>query len=167
MRLSLAAIWGVGGIVALLGEAILRLLPLGLAPLLSGELTLQQGALYVVVIAFFGFAEGYRGFQRAFSPRAAARALWLSDHGSTAQKALAPLFCMALLWATRRRLIVNWLLVIGIVALILLVGQVPQPYRGMIDGGVVVGLSWGVVATVAFFVRGLRRGGLDVPLELE
>lgn len=166
MKVSWSSIWGIGGVLALLGEAVWRLLPLGLAPLREGSLTGSQAALYAVVVGFFGFAEGYRGFQQAFSPRAAARALWLTDHGSLAQKLLAPMFCMALMWATRRRLIINWLLVFGIVTVIILVREVPAPYRNMIDGGVVVGLSWGIVATIGHFARGAMGRGRLAALEL-
>jgi hypothetical protein len=167
MRLGWASVWGIGGTAALLVEAIVRLLPLGLEPLRSGQLSASQGALYFVVVLFFGFAEGYRGFQRAFSPRAAARAVWLDHHGTVLQRALAPLFCMALISATRRRLIVNWALVFGIVALIVLVRQLPPPYRGMIDGGVVVGLSWGTLATLLLFARAARGDGDAFGLELD
>jgi hypothetical protein len=66
---------------------------------------------------------------------------------------------MALVEATRRRLIINWLLVLGITALIMILRRTPQPYRGIVDGGVVVGLVWGTLAT-AWYLGLMVRGKL-------
>ncbi|MEM9385744.1 MAG: hypothetical protein AAGA68_11835 [Pseudomonadota bacterium] len=103
-------------------------------------------ALIVSVLAMAWF-EGYRGFQQSFSPRFAARAAELGEGATAPQALLAPLVCMGLLWAPRRRLIGAWSLTAGIVVLVLLFRQLPQPWRGILDAGVFVGLSWGLVAT--------------------
>ncbi len=155
------------GVLALLVEAIVRLFPPALAPLVEGTLTLEQALAYLGTVVFFGFVEGYRGFQRAFSPRAAARAVWLDRADAPAWlKVLAPLFCMALVHATPRRLVTNWLLVTGIVGLILLVRMLPQPWRAIVDGGVVVGLSWGAVSLLVSYAKQLYGTAGDVPLGL-
>jgi hypothetical protein len=57
--------------------------------------------------------------------------------------------------ATRRRQITSWSLTLGIIALVIGVRYLVQPWRGIIDAGVVVGLAWGVVAVGWFAVRGL------------
>lgn len=166
-RPSWPSLWGMFGVLALCVEAIVRLFPPAIAPLVDRSLTLPQALIYLATVGFFAFAEGYRGFQKAFSPRAAARAVWLDREGApTWLRVLAPLFCMALVHATRRRLVANWILVTGIVAIIVLVRMLPQPWRAIVDGGVVVGLSWGVLSLLVSYARELRGTAGDVPLAL-
>ena len=31
--------------------------------------------------------------------------------------------------------------------------MIPQPWRGVLDFGVIVGLSWGIIATVIYFAK--------------
>jgi hypothetical protein len=50
-----------------------------------------------------------------------------------------------------------------IVALVLLVRQLPQPWRGIVDAGVVVGLTWGALAITYFTVRALQGAAMPVP----
>jgi hypothetical protein len=52
---------------------------------------------------------------------------------------------MSFFGASRRGLTLAWGLLICIVALVLLVHQLGQPWRGIVDGGVVVGLAWGAI----------------------
>jgi hypothetical protein len=152
---ALIAAWGVIGIVALLIEAILRLTPLALEPLRGPGMTGTQAALYVAWCGFNAYAEGYRGFQRAFVPRVIARALYLGRRPRPLFVLLAPLFCMGLFHAPRRRLLASWGLLIGISLLVMLVRRLPQPWRGIIDAGVVVGLAYGGVALVLAFAAAL------------
>jgi hypothetical protein len=112
------------------------------------------------------FFEGYRGFQRALSPRLVARA-WHLGHCPTWWHALlAPLFCLSLMHAARRRLLVSWLLVGAVICLALVMHTFAQPARGIIDAGVVVGLSWGVGSILVFTGRALRGRPVEVALEL-
>lgn len=155
----LMAAWGVLGVLAILGQAIFRLGALALEPLRDGSvLTGGQIALYIGWTVFNAYAEGYRGFQRAFSPRVVARAVHLGRHPTPLRVLLAPLYCMALFGATRRRLIVAWVMLGGIALLVTLVRQLPQPWRGIVDAGVVVGLLWGVVVIVWLFARAVVQG---------
>ena len=150
------ALWCDLGVLALLGQAIARLLPRALEPILDGSLDAGSTVAYVVSVVAFAYSEGYRGFQTQFSPRAVARALYLAEHPRTVHVVFAPLFTIGLFHATRRRLLGSWLLLIGVIGLIVLVSQMSQPWRGAVDAGVVVGLTWGAIATLAMFVRGLR-----------
>jgi hypothetical protein len=154
------ASWGVFGVLALLGQAMWRLTPLALEPLQQGMMTGFQWALYISWAVFNAYAEGYRGFQRSFSPRVVARAIHLSHHPKALHVALAPLFCMGLFHAKRRRLIASWVLTGVIILLIIVIRQIPQPWRGIVDVGVVVGLAWGALSIIALFVRAL---GGNVP----
>ena len=67
---------------------------------------------------------------------------------------LAPAFAMGWFYATRRRLLVSWILTVGIVTLVLIVHGMAQPWRGIVDAGVVVGLTWGMVSIVWIAARG-------------
>lgn len=160
----LIVLWGVVGALALLLNAIRRLAVLALEPLVDPrlELTGWHLALYVASVVLNGYAEGYRGFQRGFAPRTVARALHLARHPRALHVVLAPLYVMGLIHATRRRLIASWVLLVGIVGLVLLVRRLAQPWRGIIDAGVVVGLGWGVVVMVVQLVRGLAGRSMPV-----
>ncbi|MSP62644.1 MAG: hypothetical protein EXR72_20410 [Myxococcales bacterium] len=157
---TLAAVWGLAGVALLLGNAIVRLAPRAWEAL-SSDLTWYQWAAVALVVVGMAWSEGYRGFQQAFSPRVAARARYLADHVTLARALLAPLFCMAYFHATRRRQIVSLTVSAGIVVLVLVVRLIPQPWRGIIDCGVVVGLAWGLVALLVFALRAFSGRGLD------
>jgi hypothetical protein len=162
---ALAAGWGVGGISLLLGWAIARLSVIAwralAAPLGPGH----WAALGAVVLAM-AFFEGYRGFQQGFSPRVAARARHLSLHPTLVRAVLAPLFCAGYFGAPRARRIASVAVSIGIVLLILLVGRLTQPWRGIIDAGVVVGLTWGLLSLWIFTARAFSPNGLNHPADV-
>lgn len=145
---KIGAVWGLGGVLLLLGSAIYRLTPIALDAF-SYDLLWYHWVTLVVFLFFMIYAEGYRGFQQRFSPRVAARARHLMGHPDTLHVALAPFFCMAYFHAPRKRKVTSISLTGGIVVLILIVRLLPQPWRGIIDVGVVVGLIWGVVSLVA------------------
>ncbi len=146
---KLAAAWGVGGIVLLLADAIYRLTPLAIETFDSALGVLHWGALVVWAAAML-VMEGYMGFQRSFSPRFAARARYLAEHPNLVRSLFAPFFCMGYFHATRGVQIRSILLTIGIVALVVGVRRVDQPWRGIIDLGVVLGLTWGTVSIAVF-----------------
>lgn len=151
---SLGAAWGVTGVVALLGFAIVRLAPMAEAALAKPLTPLQWLGLGLSLI-FFGYTEGYRAFQLQFAPRVVARAFSLIERPSAVRVALAPAFAMGYFGATRKRLIVSWALTAGIVVLVKLVGLVGQPWRGIIDLGVIVALGWGAACIVVLAVQAL------------
>lgn len=152
-----ALVWGVGGFLALLLFALWRLVPMALA---STELPWNalHWAIFGLNLLVMGWFEGYRGFQKGYSPRLAARARHLFDFATARQALLAPLVCMGFLDAPRRRLIGAWALTGGIVAVVMVYRLLPQPWRGILDAGVVLGLLWGVAATAHATWRALREG---------
>lgn len=160
-RASWASWWGIVGVIALLGHAIWRLTPKALETF-TFELTVVQWVVLGVVVLFMAYSEGYKGFQKAFSPRVASRALHVGQRSVVAQ-VLSPIFCMALFDATKKRLIVSWVLVTMIVLLIISVSFLSDPWRGIVDVGVVVGLGWGLLATLAHFFRALGGAPLKDP----
>ncbi len=147
--------WGLAGVTVLLGQAIWRLTPLALEPLRPGAMNGLQAALYVGWVGVAAYAEGYRAFQRGFSPRVVARAVYLAGHPHPLRVLLAPAFCMSLFHANRRGLRVAWGVLAMVIGLVIIVHHAPQPWRGIVDGGVVVGLVWGQLAIVYFAVRAL------------
>jgi hypothetical protein len=156
------AAWGVAGVVAILISAIARLTPLALEPVLAYTMTTLQWAVYVLWSVFNGYVEGYRGFQKGYVPRVVARAFWLGEHPRPLLVLLAPFFCSGLIHATRRRLITSWCLVFGIYGIVQLVRMLEQPWRGILDAGVVVGLAYGTLALVVAFARVLAGAAIRV-----
>jgi len=153
---TLAAAWGIAGVLVLLGSATMRLAPLAVDAF-HYPFTAMHWLSLIVIVAGMAYAEGYRGFQQGFSPRVAARARYLREHPRPLHALFAPFFCMGYFHATRRRRITSISLTAGIIVLVLLVRLLDQPWRGIIDAGVVVGLGWGVVTIILFSVLAFRN----------
>jgi len=143
------AFWGLAGVALLLGSAIYRLTPLAIDAF-AYDWSWYHWLSFALMIFFMAYAEGYRAFQQGFSPRVAARARYLRNHPNALHALLAPLFCMAYFHALKRRQIVSISVTAGIIVLVILVRLLPQPWRGIIDGSVVVGLAWGLVSLIVF-----------------
>ncbi len=155
-----AVLWGIGGAAAVLLEPIARLSTQVLTAFRDPALTWWQVAIALVWTAVMAGSEGYRAFQLGFSPRIVVRAFHLGRHPTWWGVLLAPMFAIGLIHATRRRLITSWSLVVFIRVLVQVVRAVEQPWRGLIDLGVVVGLAWGLVALVVFWARAALTGRL-------
>jgi hypothetical protein len=151
---TIGAVWGLMGILALLLSAILRLWPL-VVEAFSYPLTWYHRIALLVIALGMAYFEGYKGFQMAFSPRTAARARYLLHNPRPLHIILSPFFCMGYFHATKRRKITSISLTLGIILLVIIVRFVPQPWRGIIDLGVVVGLAWGIVSLLAFSIQSL------------
>lgn len=146
---TVGAFWGLAGVVALLLSACVRLWPKAVDAFCH-PFAWHHWASLVAIVLGMAYAEGYKGFQRAFSPRTAARMRYLRQHPSITHVIFAPLFCMGYFHATKRRKVTSISLTLGIIALIIVVSFVAQPWRGIIDAGVVVGLAWGIVSLLIF-----------------
>jgi hypothetical protein len=162
---AIAATWAVAGWSATLGIAIARLSTYA-AEALASELTGVQLATLCANTAMLAWAEGYRGFQRKFSPRAAARVLYLRNRATLLTALLAPLFCVGFFGATARIVRLTWFGTGLIVLLVVVVHQLPQPWRGIVDAGVVVGLGWGLVSFLGMCARALATGAYPVSPEV-
>lgn len=154
---TFALLWGAGGFLLLLAWAVARLWPLALDSL-DLPWTAVHWAVFAVNGVVMAWFEGYRGFQLSYSPRFAARCAHLYRSANLKQALLAPLVCMGLIEAPRRRLVSAWALTLGIVVVVLLYRQLPQPWRGILDAGVVLGLAWGIAATAWSLFRALSQG---------
>lgn len=162
---AFAAVWGAGGLLALLLYSIARLSGIVVAGL-AYPWEWHHLAVAVANAAFMAYSEGYRGFQLGFSPRSAARAKWLAHHASPLTAALAPLFVMGYFGATRRRMIGIYALTAFIVVAIVLIHSLPQPWRAALDIGVVLGLAWGAATFVSALRRTFREPGYPASPEV-
>jgi hypothetical protein len=153
MRQLVIAGWAVGGVLALLAEAISRLGARALAVVAAG-LDAPHRLAFVVVVAAFAYGEGYLAMQRRFAPSVVARAL---DAGARSRGCFAvlgaPLHALTLVHAQRRELARAWLGVGLILTAMCVVRMLPDAWRGIVDAGVAAALSWGAVATSARFVH--------------
>lgn len=148
----LGVIWGIGGIIGLLTYSVFHLAGLGIEAF-AYTWDWRHWTVFVLNTAFMAHSEGYKGFQQAFAPRVVARAQTLIDSPSLLRLLLAPLFCMGYFHATRRRLISVYVLTIAIVSFIVIFQYISQPWRGILDWGVVVGLAWGITSIAVFAVK--------------
>ena len=81
--------WGAIGVVGLLLTSVVRLSNIALEFLHYPAQTWHYVVLSVWVV-FMAYSEGYKGFQQAFSPRVAARLLWLQNNPKPWLVLLAP-----------------------------------------------------------------------------
>jgi len=160
-------VWGVGGILLLLLFAVVRLGRIALE-LQFYTLEVWQLAFGVAWLGYMVWAEGYKGFHLAFAPRVVVRANYLAQHPRPLHVLLAPIFCMGYIHATTKRRLMSIGLTSMIVCFVLLVRLLPQPWRGLIDAGVVGGLVFGM-ASIVFYLTQLWQGGaarLPVPADV-
>lgn len=118
-------------------------------------------SVYIVTCLWFAYVEGYKGFQRKFSPLVVKRSFTLIPGKNGTQwwhYLLAPLYSMGLVHATRKRKIVGWSVTLGVAALVAAVKRLPYPWRNIIDAGVVAGLSWGSLSICILYVKAWMTG---------
>lgn len=156
-----AALWAVIGFTALITSALYRLSLKAREAFSSHEFSPMMWVVLIVFAIFMLHSEGYRGFQQNFSPRAAARALYLARHARWLDLLFAPFFIMCYYHSTRKRKIVSWCLTLGIIGLILLFSTLPQPWRGILDIGVVLGLLYGLCSFFIFVVKAFCSKSFD------
>ena len=161
----IAVAWGAGGFLCLLASAIYRLTPLAV-----GAFDFEFGAVHWIAligwVVFMLYSEGYKGFQLAFSPRFAARLKHLYHHPDLLHVVLAPFYAMCFYHSTRKRKVVAWGLTAAIIGFVLIAKQLAQPWRGIVDAGVVLGLAYGVLTVLFFLWRAFREAEYPFSPEL-
>lgn len=114
---------------------------------------------YIITCLWFAYVEGYKGFQRKFSPLVVSRSFTLQPGSSPIHHILfAPLYSMALFHATKKRMIVSWSVSIGVAVIVAAVKKLPYPWRNIVDAGVVCGLSWGTISILGGYIISLITG---------
>ncbi|WP_207061569.1 hypothetical protein [Motiliproteus sp. SC1-56] len=149
-----AAGWGLLGISVFFLWAIYRLSLIALQAF-EQPLAWYHWLGMAAWVFFMSYGEGYRGFQKGFSPRVAARIAYLYRYPGRLRALLAPVFCMGYFHIERRRQVVTFMLTLMIIGLVQLVHFLEQPWRGIVDLGVVIGLSWGLISLWLFTARAL------------
>lgn len=161
-------VWGVTGVCLILLFAVYRLTPISVDAF-DFSFLWYHWVVLIGNVVFMAYSEGYKGFQKGFSPRVVARARYLKSNPRPLYILLAPLFCMGYFHATRRRMITAYVMSFAIVILILIFNQISQPWRGILDAGVVVGLCWGVISILVYFFQSMAADefgfSADVPVE--
>jgi len=160
----IGAFWGIFGLSLLFGRGLVDLYPYA-QELAGTSFEWFHWAALAGSLVFMGYAEGYKGFHLKFSPRVAARALYLKQNPTPVRVVFAPLFCMGFFHATRKRKIVAYSLTSMIILLIVLVRQLPPPWRGIVDAGVLLGLGWGLVSIWLFTLQAFFGKRFDVSPE--
>ena len=166
IRGLVAVAWSLTGLLLLLGFAIWRL---SLYTLESLQMPLNwiHWTFFIGFTIFMAHSEGYKGFQKSFSPRFAARTKYLLTDCTSTQCILAPLFSMGYFHAPRKRIVATVTLTILIVVFILLFQFIPQPWKGLLDAGVVIGLIWGMISTILFCIKAFSDAEYSWNAEIE
>lgn len=164
---TIGAIWGILGLSLILLRGLSSVWPY-VEELDFGVFGPVEWISLVISLLFMGYAEGYKGFQLKFSPRVGARALYLKNHPTPVRIVFAPLFCMGFFHATKVRKMIAYAVTTMVILLIVIVRQLPQPWRGIIDAGVLFGLGWGLFSVwiycfKAFFGRGTYAVSPETP----
>ncbi len=159
--------WGVAGVLGILLFAIIRL-SLRVLEMSSYSLSVLQWAILLIFALYMAYAEGYKGFHLNFAPRVVARARYFLQPGqhSVLLVIFAPLFCMGFIHATARRRLISVLVTSAIIGLVIIVSMMPQPWRGLIDFGVVTGLGIGVLSILRFWHQA-HNGEWTHPIEAD
>jgi len=158
-RSTLVQAWGAFGVVAYLSFGVSKVVPI----VLEGINTIAEPwewALLAVTLLFFAYVEGYRGFQLGFSPRVVSRSWCVAEDNEDAplwHKILAPAFCIGYFHGTTKRVATSWGVTTVIFLVVIGVKQLGNPYRAIIDAGVIVGLVWGIVSIIILFLSSLQN----------
>ena len=147
--------WGVVGVIGILANALRRVIPIAMQPFKQGDLTPFQLGSYVAWGAYMLYVEGYKAFQLKFCPLVVRRAFTLSENPGIFNWILAGPYSMGLFNATKKRLIVSWGISIGVLGIVAAVKRLAYPWRSIIDGGVVLGLSYGAASLCFQFIKAI------------
>jgi len=157
-RSALIQAWGTFGVVGYLSFGVTKVVPIVLEGLSAIE-EAWQWALLAATLLFFAYVEGYKGFQLGFSPRVVSRAWVVAEENAELplwHKILAPAFCIGYFHGTTKRVVTSWAVTTVIFAVVIGVKQLPNPYRAIIDAGVIVGLVWGIVSIIILYLGSLE-----------
>ena len=152
---NLLAGWGVIQVLSILANAIKRVVPIAIQPILQRDLQPTQVVIGIIWCVYMLYTEGYKTFQQKFSPLVVKRAFGLSKNPSIMKVLFAGPYSMGLFGATRKRMIVSWSVTLGVFAIVKIVKKLPYPWRSIVDAGVVLGLTYGALAMCFQTVRAM------------
>jgi hypothetical protein len=158
---TLVQLWAVLGVATYLSWGLRKVHPI-VRDGLGSMNTRSHWVFFLATLSFFAYYEGYKGFQKGLCPRVVSRA-WIVSQRSvsglpTWHKVIAPAFCIGYFHATKKRMITSWAITGTIFVVVIFVRRLPDPWRAMIDAGVMLGLTWGVLSTVGIYAMSLIDG---------
>jgi hypothetical protein len=153
---TLTGAWGALGVAAILLEAAARLGAHAMRAIEAG-LTRSQWVALVVGAVVMLYAEGYRVFQRREARSIVARARWLARRSPGALAWAAPLYALSLICGDARRCRRAWMVALGIVASVIVVRTLHDPWRGVVDGAIAPALLWGAACIGVRYASAMRR----------
>jgi len=163
---TVGAIWGIFGWVALIGYAVYKL-SIPIREMKLAEFEWYHWAVMVLLTVSLFYFKGYRAFQGTIAPRIAVRARYLRSHPRLLWLLLAPLFCMGFFHIAKRKQVTTVLMTTAMVILIILVRQLPSPWRGIVDVSIFVSLGWGTLCIVWYGVKGLTAVSFPHPTYID
>lgn len=138
-----ASAWMLVGVAGIFAWAVYRLGGRGLEAIRGGLDTFQWSVLVVLTLGFV-YTEGVQTFDKRWIPKLIQRAHRLRGEATILQ-VLAPLYGLSLVSSDWRDLLKGWGGTALIVLAVLLVRQLPSPWRGIVDFAVAAALVWGMV----------------------
>jgi len=159
---NVLGLWGVLQVVSILVNAIKRLYPIAIQPILKKDILPIEWVMYGAWSLYMMYTEGYKAFQLKFSPLVVERSFGLSKNISILNILFAGPYSMGLFGAPRKRMILSWSLTAGVFALVKLVKLLPYPYRSIVDAGVVAGLSYGTLSICVLAIKAMLAGDSKV-----
>ena len=154
------AMLGVFQVIAILGIAIRRLVPIALQPFVNQDFLAHHWAMFALSVVTMAYVEGYRAFHLKFAPLVVNRSFGLADRKGFFNCLFAGPFSMGLIGATKKRAIVSWGVSIGVFCVVFLVKKLPYPWRPIVDAGVISGLTVGSMSILVHCTRALLTGKL-------
>jgi hypothetical protein len=145
LAVALSRSWALGAWVWMLFDVSKDMLKLGLRMRWAELRPAEWVGLFAIVLGM-AYCEGYKAFQKQFSPMLVKRTLAITADSPWYVHLLGPFYVGGFFDGTPRRLVVSWLLVVVIALLGIFTARCPHPWRQSIDLGVFVGLGWGVAA---------------------
>jgi hypothetical protein len=152
-----ASAWAVVGVAATLVMAVYRL-GLRTRTLLETDLAPHAWWLLGASTLLFAYGEGYRALHLRFVPAVIARAAELTPMVKVTLRIrlLAPLYALGIVQSDRTARMRAWLSIALIGLAVVVVRQLPEPWRGIIDASVTVALAIGLSSLALGFVNWLR-----------
>jgi len=152
---KLYKIYSIGGIIAIFSSAIFRLYP-HVKEGFSYQFSTLNWIVMIAYLIIMIVGKGYFALYRSFVPRVINRSKILIAEGKLLDRLLAPLYCMGFFKAPIKRLIISYAMLSFIITFISSASRISQPWRGIIDLGVIVGLSIGIISLLFLGIKELK-----------
>ena len=65
---------------------------------------------------------------------------------------------MALFHATKKRMTISWSVSVGVALVVASVKRLSYPWRNIVDAGVVIGLTWGLISILGGYIISFVTG---------